>query len=155
MVEFVDGSIKAQLGAPDMRLPIQYALEAPHRLAEEYDVLDLLSTKPLEFYPPDVEKFPALRLAREASMRGGVFPCVLNAANEIAVDAFLKGRISFTDISRLVEEALDDEAPSSADPLDASTPESIEAGLERIFLTDARVRAELLTKTSFRPEPAL
>jgi 1-deoxy-D-xylulose-5-phosphate reductoisomerase len=155
MVEFVDGSIKAQLGAPDMRLPIQYALEAPHRLPEEYDVLDLLSTKPLEFYPPDVEKFPALRLAREASMHGGVFPCVLNAANEIAVDAFLKGRIGFTDISRLVEEALDSESTASGDPLDASTPESIEAGLARIFLTDARVRTEVLAKTSFRSEPVL
>src|SRR6185503_1854661 len=98
-VEFVDGSVKAQLGAPDMRLPIQYALDAPHRIAQSYELLDLLKTGPLDFFPPDTEKFPALRHAREASEKGGVYPTVLNAANEVLVEAFLDRKISFNEIA--------------------------------------------------------
>jgi 1-deoxy-D-xylulose-5-phosphate reductoisomerase len=139
-VEFVDGSVKAQLGAPDMRLPIQYALEYPKRLAQEYDLLDLLQTRPLEFHAPDLEKFPALRLAREAGQRGGLYPCVLNAANEIAVDLFLNRKIGFTDIPTLVENALVNAPANYAEPLLSGSPEEIEASLSRIFEADAWAR---------------
>jgi 1-deoxy-D-xylulose-5-phosphate reductoisomerase len=139
-VEFVDGSVKAQLGAPDMRLPIQYALEYPKRLSQEYDLLDLLQTRPLEFHAPDLEKFPALRLAREAGERGGLYPCVLNAANEIAVDLFLNRKIGFTDIPTLVENALLNAPANYAEPLLSGSPEEIEASLGRIFEADAWAR---------------
>lgn len=140
MVEFVDGSVKAQLGAPDMRLPIQYALASPERLPESYDLLDLLTTKPLEFYPTDEERFPCTRLAREAGERGGLFPTILNAANEVAVYAFLDRRIAFTDIPLLIERALN-EAPRGAEhPLLTS---DINGSLERVFACDAETRARL------------
>jgi 1-deoxy-D-xylulose-5-phosphate reductoisomerase len=106
-VEFSDGSIKAQLGMPDMRMPIQYALAAPERLDTSYSLLDLASSSPLEFSEPDFEKFPCLRLAHLAGERGGLYPCVLNAANEIAVEAFLDGRIPFTRIPTLIESAME------------------------------------------------
>ena len=142
MVEFVDGSVKAQLGAPDMRLPIQYALEAPERLVESYELPDLLKTKPLEFSSPDPDKFPCLRLAREAGEMGGLYPCVLNAANEVAVAAFIASRIGFNDIPKLIEQAVTEEGASSSVPLDSSSSRSIANGLDRIFATDARVRIE-------------
>lgn len=139
-VEFVDGSVKAQLGAPDMRLPIQYALEYPKRLAQDYDLLDLLKTRPLEFYEPDLEKFPALRLAREAGERGGLYPCVLNAANEIAVELFLKKEIGFMDIPALVEESLANAPASYQEHLLAGTSTEIETSLTRIFEADGWAR---------------
>jgi 1-deoxy-D-xylulose-5-phosphate reductoisomerase len=139
-VEFVDGSVKAQLGAPDMRLPIQYALEYPKRLAQEYDLLDLLQTRPLEFHAPDLEKFPALRIAREAGERGGLYPCVLNAANEIAVDLFLNRKIGFTDIPALVENALQNAPADHEVPLRSGSSEEIETSLSRIFAADAWAR---------------
>ncbi len=141
MVEFVDGSVKAQLGAPDMRLPIQYALEAPARLSQAYDLLDLLQTNPLEFYPPEPDKFPALRLAREAGEKGGLFPTILNAANEVAVAAFLNGEIGFTEIPRRIEKALDEAPSEAATPLDASSDSTINRDLERIFNCDRETRA--------------
>jgi len=139
-VEFVDGSVKAQLGAPDMRLPIQYALEYPRRLAQEYDLLDLLQTRPLEFHAPDTEKFPALRLAREAGEKGGLYPCVLNAANEIAVELFLDRRIGFTDIPSLVETALQSAPEDFAAHLLCGSSEDIAYSLARIFEADAWAR---------------
>jgi 1-deoxy-D-xylulose-5-phosphate reductoisomerase len=139
-VEFVDGSVKAQLGAPDMRLPIQYALEYPERLAQDYDLLDLLKTRPLEFHEPDLEKFPCLRLAREAGDRGGLYPCVLNAANEIAVELFLKKEIGFMDIPRLVEEALDSTPPEFTEHLHAGSAAEIEVSLDRIRFADSWAR---------------
>jgi 1-deoxy-D-xylulose-5-phosphate reductoisomerase len=142
LVEFVDGSVKAQLGAPDMRLPIQYALEYPKRLAQSYELLDLLKTKPLEFYPPDPDKFPALRLAREAGESGGLMPCILNAANEVGVYAFLSGEIEFVDIPNVIEAALERNRSIESTPLDGSTEQSIQTGLQQIFETDARIRAE-------------
>ena len=107
MVEFADGSIKAQLSYPDMRLPIQYALTHPERLPNpELPRLDWNSIKELTFDTPDFDSFPCLRLAIEAAVKGGTYPAVLSAADEIAVELYLSGRVKFTDIARLVEEAL-------------------------------------------------
>lgn len=102
MVEFVDGSIKAQLGVPDMHLPIRYALGYPDRLVTESKPLSLAQFSTLTFEAPDYAKFPLLGYAFEAIEKGGNMPCILNAANEKAVAAFLNGRIKFTDMPRLV-----------------------------------------------------
>ena len=106
LVEFVDGSVLAQLGTPDMRIPIAYALAWPERIPTPAQRLDLASIARLDFEAPDLARFPALRLAREALEAGGAAPIVLNAANEIAVAAFLGGEISFPEIASLVHEAL-------------------------------------------------
>ena len=113
MVEYIDGSVLAQLGSPDMRTPIAYAMGWPDRMAAPVERLDLTKMSGLTFFEPDTEKFPALRLAREALEAGGKAPCVLNAANEIAVAAFLADQISFLDIPRIVESALDQHAARS------------------------------------------
>ena len=108
LVELRDGSTIAQLSNPDMKLPIQYALSFPERLADApAGRLDLVRSGKLEFLPPDETRFPALRLAREAMLRGGAFPAVLNAANETAVELFREERIGFTHICGLVEAALE------------------------------------------------
>jgi 1-deoxy-D-xylulose-5-phosphate reductoisomerase len=107
MVEFIDGSVKAQMSYPDMRLPIQYALCYPDRVANpELPVLDFSSLERLTFEQPDSVRFPCLRLAIEAGRSGGTYPAVLCAADEAAVELFLSGRIRFTDIARLVERVL-------------------------------------------------
>jgi len=107
MVEFADGSIKAQLSCPDMRLPIQYALSFPERLANErLPRLDWNRMKDLTFEQPDFVTFPCPGLAIEAGKKGGTYPAVLGAADEVAVDLFLAQRIRLSDISRLVEETL-------------------------------------------------
>jgi 1-deoxy-D-xylulose-5-phosphate reductoisomerase len=106
MVEFVDGSVLAQLGTADMRIPIAYALAWPERIATPAQRLDLATIARLDFEAPDLERFPALRLAREALEAGGAAPIVLNAANEGAVASFLAGHIRFPDIVRIVQEAL-------------------------------------------------
>lgn len=106
MVEFVDGSIKAQLGFPDMKLPIQYALSYPDRFPVSWENTDLAEIGALTFEAPDVKKFPALRLAREALQRGGTALTILNVVNEFAVYAFLENQIAFPDIPALVEKAL-------------------------------------------------
>jgi 1-deoxy-D-xylulose-5-phosphate reductoisomerase len=105
MVEFQDGSVMAQLSLPDMRLPIQYALDYPDRLAMNGDSkgLDLISVKRLRFAAPDSRRFPCLDLARAALAEGGPMPCVLNAADEVAVEGFLAGRLRFSDIPRVIE----------------------------------------------------
>jgi 1-deoxy-D-xylulose-5-phosphate reductoisomerase len=105
-VEYVDGSMLAQLGCPDMRIPIAYALAWPDRMATPCERLDLAKVARLDFEAPDLQRFPALRLAREALVSGGSSPTVLNAANEIAVAAFLEGRIGFLDIAAVVEAAV-------------------------------------------------
>lgn len=118
MVEFVDGSVLAQLGSPDMRVPIAYALAWPERIDTPAQRLDLATIARLDFELPDLERFPALRLAREALESGGSAPIVLNAANEVAVASFLAGQIRFTDIVRIVEEMLsqnDQKPPASID----------------------------------------
>ena len=106
MVEFVDGSVLAQLGSPDMRIPIAYALAWPERIETPAQRLDLAAIARLDFEAPDLKRFPALRLAREALEAGGAAPIVLNAANEVAVACFLAGNIRFAEIAQIVEEAL-------------------------------------------------
>ena len=108
MVEFVDGSIKAQLSYPDMRLPIQYALSYPERLDNpQLPRLDWSNIKDLTFDQPDLDTFPCLKLAIEAGKKGGTYPAVLCAADEVAVELFLSERIKFTDITNLVEQVLE------------------------------------------------
>jgi 1-deoxy-D-xylulose-5-phosphate reductoisomerase len=106
MVEFVDGSVLAQLGSPDMRIPIAFALAWPERMPTPAQRLDLTAVGRLDFEKPDLERFPALRLAREALESGGAAPIVLNAANEVAVASFLADEIGFTEIARLVQDVL-------------------------------------------------
>lgn len=105
-VQFADGAIKAQLGAPDMRLPIQYALSFPERLASDFPRADLLALKDLTFEEPDLNRFPNLGLAYEATHRGGNMPCVLNAANEVANLAFREGRCGFLQMSEIIAETM-------------------------------------------------
>lgn len=107
MVEFVDGSILAQLGPTDMRMPIQYALTYPERVASNGVALDWKSLKKLDFEPVPIRKFPCLRLAREAMAQGGALPCALNAADEESVAAFLEGRLGFTGIPKVIERVLE------------------------------------------------
>jgi 1-deoxy-D-xylulose-5-phosphate reductoisomerase len=138
MVEFVDGSVLAQLGSADMRIPIAYALAWPERMATPAQRLDLAAIGRLDFEAPDLDRFPALRLAREALEAGGAAPIVLNAANEIAVASFLAGRIAFPEITRVVQEAL-----VSAD---CDAPRSISDVLEIDRVT--RERAQAMMKAS-------
>jgi 1-deoxy-D-xylulose-5-phosphate reductoisomerase len=105
MVEFVDGSILAQFSVTDMRLPILYALTYPERIASDMR-FPVMNLRHLEFQPPDVEKFPCLRLAYEAAEAGGAKTVALNAADEVAVAAFLEGSIGFTDIPQVIEAVL-------------------------------------------------
>jgi 1-deoxy-D-xylulose-5-phosphate reductoisomerase len=133
MVEFADGSIKAQLGMPDMRLPIQYALGYPERLTEAYETLDLLRHNRFDFEAPDLDRFRCLGLAREAAELGGVYPCILNAANEVAVAAFLDGAVKFTDIAEIVSQTMDSAPSESNEPFDSSNDTAIQRGLERIY----------------------
>ncbi|MBQ7269127.1 MAG: 1-deoxy-D-xylulose-5-phosphate reductoisomerase [Bacteroidales bacterium] len=128
MVEFCDGALLAQLGCPDMRQPIGFALGFPERLETGGRKLDLAALGTLHFEKPDTERFPCLALAYEAIRRGGNLPCALNAANEVAVKAFLEGRIGFYDIPRLCESVLNG-VDFAADP-----------SLDGIFETDAQAR---------------
>jgi 1-deoxy-D-xylulose-5-phosphate reductoisomerase len=111
MVEFYDGSVLAQLGIPDMRIPISYALAYPERIPNTLPALDLFEVQTLQFYPPDLERFPCLRLAFEAARAGGTMPAVLNAANEIAVQAFLDDVIGFLDIAAVIETTMAQHTP--------------------------------------------
>ncbi len=127
-VQFKDGVVKAQLGVPDMRLPIQYAFSFPKRLPLNGDRLDLFSTRKLEFFKPDVQKFPCLRLAYEALGEGGNMPCILNAANEVANAAFRRGECSFLGMAEVIERTM---RQASFD----KTP-----NLDTYFQTDAEAR---------------
>ena len=106
IVQFEDGSMKAQMGLPDMKLPIQYALAFPHRLQNNFPRFDFRKYEQLSFEEPDIRTFKNLALATEALNKGGNLPCIMNAANEIAVWAFLKNRIGFLDIMAVVEQAM-------------------------------------------------
>ena len=106
LVEFVDGSVVAQLGIPDMRVPISYALSYPGRLPTGLSRLNLTECSNLSFLEPDTQRFPALQTAYEACRIGGCMPAVLNAANEVAVAAFLDGKLSFPQISAVVSETM-------------------------------------------------
>lgn len=108
LVEYADGGLLAQMGAPDMRTPIAHALAYPNRMETSVERLDLARLGTLSFYAPDPEKFPALDLARAAFRAGGCAPAVLNAANEVAVAAFLNGKIGFLDIAATVSDALNE-----------------------------------------------
>jgi 1-deoxy-D-xylulose-5-phosphate reductoisomerase len=128
LVRFRDGVALAHLGYPDMRVPISFALTYPERSATPVPPLDLASGLTLEFHAPDLETFPLLRLAREAGVRGGTHPCAYNAANEVAVAAFLDGRLPFPGIAEVVEETL-----AAADGTPAST-------LDELMEKDAEAR---------------
>ena len=128
MVQFEDGAIKAQLGTPDMRLPIMYALTYPRRLESSFSRIDWTALKELTFETPDLERFPNLQHAYTALSHGGNMPCVVNAANEICVAAFLNDRIGFTDMPKLIERAMQ------------STTYILKPTLEDYLETDKEVR---------------
>jgi 1-deoxy-D-xylulose-5-phosphate reductoisomerase len=120
MIEYKDGSVLAQLATPDMKLPIQYALTYPNRVASKWPKLNLLECSQLTFEAPDIQRFRSLALAYAAGRQGGYAPCVLNAANEVAVDAFLQGKISFLAIPSIVETVLEEHThgvPTSVDDI--------------------------------------
>ncbi len=129
LVRFRDGAALAHLGYPDMRVPISYALTYPERAATPVPSLDLAAGMTLEFHAPDLEAFPLLALAREAGERGGTAPCVFNAANEVAVEAFLEERIRFADIAEIVA--------ASLETLDLSPARDV----EELIAADAQTRA--------------
>ncbi len=137
LVRLRDGATLAHLGYPDMRVPISFALTYPERRATPVPRLDFSSPFHLEFEPPDPERFPLLALARDAGERGGTYPCAFNAANEVAVDAFLHGRIGFLDIARLVEDALGAVDGASARDLD----ELVEVDEEARRITERNLAA--------------
>jgi 1-deoxy-D-xylulose-5-phosphate reductoisomerase len=116
LVELCDGSVIAQLSVTDMRLPIQYALSYPERWAAAVPPIEVARLGTLEFSPPDYTRFPCLRLAYAALEHGGAWPVVLNAANEVAVEAFLNGHLRFTDIPIVIETALETADASAAAP---------------------------------------
>lgn len=128
MVEYADGSVLAQLGNPDMRTPIAHALAWPERIISGVSPLDALCMGPLTFQPPDLNRFPCLRLASAALTAGGTAPAILNAANEVAVQGFLQHRIRFTDIAPVIEFTL------------AHVPSQAATSLTAIFASDERAR---------------
>lgn len=119
LVDYVDGSVLAQLGNPDMRTPIAHALAWPERIDSGVAPLDLFRVAQLDFEAPDEQRFPCLRLARQAAEAGGCAPAMLNAANEVAVSAFLERRIRFTEIASMIGDVLEAESNTAADSLDA------------------------------------
>ena len=129
MVEYVDGSVLAQLGTPDMRIPIAYAMAWPERIATPAARLDLAAVARLEFEDPDLQRFPCLQLAWDALRAGGSAPCILNAANEIAVAAFIAGQVGFLDIGAVVAETL------------ALIPAGPVGSLAEVLAIDAEARA--------------
>ena len=129
LVEYDDNAVLAQLGTPDMRVPIQYALTYPDRLPCPAKQLRLEDWKDLTFYAPDDEAFPAMNLARKALTMGGLYPAALNAANEVAVGAFIAGEIGFTDITRLAAQALEQTLP-------------VPTSVEDVFAADEMVRRQ-------------
>lgn len=132
LVQYKDGSLLAQLGSPDMRTPIAHCLAFPRRMNVPVKRLDLAELGTLTFEAPDLDRFPALRLALEAMRAGGMAPAVLNAADEVAVDAFLKGRIGFMDIPAAIEEVLD--------VMGAGGKLTDAAGVEDVLAIDAEAR---------------
>ena len=130
LVEYIDGSVLAQLGTPDMRTPIAYTLAWPERMATPCARLDLAAIGALTFEAPDFERFPALKLAWDALRAGGSAPCILNAANEVAVAAFIAGQLSFLDIARVVGDTLDRMSAQAC------------ASLDEVVAVDAAARAK-------------
>jgi 1-deoxy-D-xylulose-5-phosphate reductoisomerase len=141
MVEYIDGSVIAQMGIPDMKIPIAYALSYPERLPVKNPSLDFFKLQKLTFFPPDLDRFPCLRLALDACAEGSTMPAVLNAANEIAVNAFLEERIGFLGIPEVIESVMNEHATTG------------EPSLEAVLAADkwARSRAaQLITKVRDR-----
>ena len=131
-VHFADGSVKAQLGVPDMRVPILYALTCPGRFVSDLPRLDFRKHSTMTFIQPDTDKFRNLNLAFSAMRKGGNMPCIMNAANEIAVDAFLKEKIGFMEMPDVVEHTMNDSTYVSS------------PGLESLELSDAEARETAL-----------
>lgn len=126
-VQFMDGAVKAQLGVPDMRLPIQYAFSFPERLPLKGERLDFFKTQKLEFFEPDVAKFPCLQLAYDAIHQGGNMPCVLNAANEVANAAFRKGQCSFLGMADIISKTMSQVSFDANPDLDVYLSTDLEA----------------------------
>jgi 1-deoxy-D-xylulose-5-phosphate reductoisomerase len=118
MVDYVDGTVLAQMGNPDMRVPIAHSLAWPERFESGVEPLDIFEVRRMDFQEPNLERFPCLRLAYEAINAGGIMPTVLNAANEIAVDAFLNERVRFTDIPVIIERCMQQFEVKPADSLE-------------------------------------
>jgi 1-deoxy-D-xylulose-5-phosphate reductoisomerase len=118
MVKFVDGSVVAHMSMPDMKGPISYALSYPGRIENAVPVLDLAKKGALSFEDPDMDKYPSLNLAYNALKTGGTMPCVLNAANEVAVEAFLNEKIPFTEITNIVDRTMTDHTVSEGSSID-------------------------------------
>jgi 1-deoxy-D-xylulose-5-phosphate reductoisomerase len=140
LVEYIDGSVIAQLGIPDMRVPISYALAYPERLPLTLPPLDLFQVGQLNFEPPDLERFPCLSLAFQALEAGGDMPAVLNAANEVAVAAFLRGAISFPDIASIIAQVMDSHAVQAL------------TSLEQVLAVDKEARLKTSTIISQQRE---
>ncbi len=138
LVEYADGSVIAQLSNPDMKVPIAHALAYPHRIESGARPLDLAAIGQLNFEPPDQRRFPCLRLAYAALGSGGTAPAILNAANEIAVDAFLRGRLGFTGIAEVIDDALNGIAATEADCM------------ERVHDADRRARLRAMENVERR-----
>jgi 1-deoxy-D-xylulose-5-phosphate reductoisomerase len=138
MVEYVDGSVLAQLGTPDMRIPIAYAMAWPERIATPATRLDLAQIAKLEFEAPDLERFPCLQLAWDALRAGGSAPCILNAANEVAVAAFIAGQVGFLDIDAIVAATL------------AQNPSGPVGSLAEVLAIDAAARATARAEVALR-----
>ena len=138
-VQFVDGAVKAQLGVPDMRLPIQYAFSFPKRLPLQGDRLDLFKTKDLQFFEPDYEKFKCLRLAFEAIRKGGNMSCIVNAANEVVNAGFGRGECGFLQMGDIIEQVMAKATFDSQPDLDVYLQTDAEA---------RRIAAELMKSAS-------
>jgi 1-deoxy-D-xylulose-5-phosphate reductoisomerase len=135
MVQFVDGSMKAQLGLPDMKLPIQYALTFPERIQNDFERANLPAIGSFTFFEPDLSKFECLKLAFDALNTGGTAPCILNAANEVAVSKFLNKEIKFSHIPLLINKALN------------KVEKNLSPDLGTIFECDKLTREYVLTLT--------
>ncbi|MFB3115991.1 MAG: 1-deoxy-D-xylulose-5-phosphate reductoisomerase, partial [Gammaproteobacteria bacterium] len=146
MVQYVDGSVLAQLGNPDMRTPIAHALAWPERIDSGVASLNLFDIARLDFEMPDIERFPSLRLASEAMTAGGTSTAIMNAANEIAVEAFLNKQIRFTAIPELVEETLENISGVEADSIDTVLAADTEARQFALaYVADKLVREKLIS----------
>ncbi len=137
MVEFIDGSVISQMGVPDMRIPIAYALSYPDRLRINLPRLSLLKAPDLSFHAPDFKRFPALKLAYQACQRGGTMPAALNAANEIAVEAFLSGKIRFPEIALVVAETLERHTTKEIKDVDAVLQADLSARMQAESVVEA------------------
>ena len=138
MVEFIDGSIKAQMGLPDMRVPISYALTYPERWKADIPKMDFSEKTELTFLPPDDDRFPALQVAYEALSMGGTAPAVLNAADEVAVEFFLNGKIKFMEISQIIQDTLQNHEVI------------LRPGIDDILLADRWARDRVLNRIKIR-----